>query len=235
MDPTPIVPDGIAEALRAGGLPTDAAFDRHLPRELRELSRMYWTPMIVARRAARWVEAYGAASVLDVGSGAGKFCVVGALCSKAHYVGIEHRPRLVSAASELARTFGVEDRATFVAGALGDVELPPVDAIYLYNPFGENLYGFRDCIDEDVELGHERYVADVRRTEALLRGAPLGTLLVSYNGFGGHVPGNFVEREVDRTLPCVLRLHEKVQIANDAPDRLLDSHDDLHVDTDDAT
>jgi hypothetical protein len=50
---------------------------------------------------------------------------------------LEHRPHLVAAARELARAFGVDDRVTFVHGALDPATLPAADVYYLFNPFGE--------------------------------------------------------------------------------------------------
>ncbi|MBI3542695.1 MAG: hypothetical protein HY075_05405 [Deltaproteobacteria bacterium] len=56
----------------------------------------------MARRAAELLTDGRAARVLDVGSGAGKFCLVGALSSKGRFVGIERQRRLVDLSRELA-------------------------------------------------------------------------------------------------------------------------------------
>src|SRR5579872_4063412 len=100
-------PPELARQLAAGVLPPDAAFDQHLPEELRAVSQRHWTPLHVAHRCARWLQAEGARTVVDVGSGAGKFCVATALCSSLRLIGLEHRPRLVAAARDLARRFAV--------------------------------------------------------------------------------------------------------------------------------
>lgn len=218
LPPTWLVPEepetteGIAAALAEGRCPSDAAFDRHLPRDMRRLSSCFWTPVAVASQVARWFDEHGVRSALDVGAGAGKLCVVAALAGSARWVGLEHRPSLVRSAEELARTFSMGTRVDFRVGQLGLEPLPAVDAYYFYNPFGENLFGYRDCIDTDVELGRRRYDQDVAEAEALLRAAPVGTLVATYNGFGGRMPLTYVERRVDRALPCVLRLFEKVAV-----------------------
>ncbi len=200
----------IALALANGRCPSDADFDRHLPRDLARLSSCFWTPVSVAYRVAAWLDELGARSALDVGSGAGKLCVVAALSGSTRWLGLEHRPHLVKSANELARRFSVGERVDFRVGELGAMPLPVVDAYYFFNPFGENLFGYVDCIDTDVVLGRERYALDVAHAEALLHAAPVGTAVVTYNGFGGRMPAAFVERRVDRELPCVLRLYEKV-------------------------
>ena len=43
---------------------------------------MHWTPVHVARRAAQFLVTGPETRVLDVGSGPGKFCLVGALATQ---------------------------------------------------------------------------------------------------------------------------------------------------------
>lgn len=199
----------IASALRMGRCPSDRLFDRFLPEELRRVSGRYWTPLVVAARAARWFEELGVRTVVDIGSGAGKFCVAAALAGHAHYFGIEQRPRLVAAAQELARIYAVDERVRFAQAAFGVTATPRADAYYLYNPFGENLFGPPDHLDEEVELGDDRYRRDTAAMLRLLRDAPEGTFVLTYNGFGGRVPPSYREVRVDRAMPNVLRMWQK--------------------------
>jgi len=205
-------PELVTTALRERRSPTDRVFDCFLPPELRVVSGQYWTPVEVALRVAEWLEHHGARSVVDVGSGAGKLCVAAALAGEACFVGVEHRRSLVEAARDLARALGVEDRVSFVHASLGEAVLPSPDAYYLYNPFGENMFAEEDHLDEEVELGASRFVRDVTIIEGLLREAPVGTLLITYNGFGGDVPSSFCEERVDEELPNVLRLWRKTTV-----------------------
>jgi len=201
----------IAAALRARICPKDRAFDYHLPADLRVVSGQYWTPLAVAVRTAEWIDDLAVQSVVDIGSGAGKFCVATGLAAGCRFIGIEHRPRLVAAARSLARTFEVDHRVTFVEGALGDIQTPPADLYYLFNPFGENLYGLDGHLDEKVELSEERYYRDIDAVEKLLRRAPVGTHVITYNGFGGPLPAEYCAVRADDSLPCVLRLSRKVR------------------------
>jgi len=202
-------PQRVADAIRFGRCPSDRVFDRFLLPDLQAASEQYWTPMAVALRAARWLDEFGVRKVFDVGSGTGKFCVVAALASKASFVGVEQRTRLVAAASELARLFGVNDRVMFVHGLFDSSLSADADAYYFYNSFGENLFEAENRLDEDAELGAERYRHDVVTAERMLREAPSGTYLLTYNGFGGMVPASYCEVRVDRELPCVLRMWRK--------------------------
>lgn len=206
-------PQKLAEVLRGGGCPEDRAFDRFLPPELRSVSGEYWTPLAVAARSAEWLDALGVRSVLDIGSGAGKFCVASALASHCHFSGLEHRPRLVAAARALARLFSVDDRVHFIEGALGDTPLPDFDAYYLYNPFAENLFGLED-LTEPVELSSARYARDIALVEDLLQRARLGSFVLIYNGYGGRIPSSYREVRSDRRLPNVLRMWRKTHPAH---------------------
>jgi hypothetical protein len=108
----------LAQALRDGHCPPDAAFDRFLPASLRDLSPQHWTPLPVVKRASEWLDSLGIRRVVDIGAGAGKFCVAGALFSGCRFIGLEHRPSRVESARTLARLFGVDDRVGFVSRSM---------------------------------------------------------------------------------------------------------------------
>lgn len=200
----------VIEALAAGVCPPDSAFDAFLPAPLRRLSTRHWTPLAVSARAAQWFDECNVRTVIDIGSGAGKFCVAAALACHCHFTGLEHRAQLVACARVLARSFGVQSRAHFIHGALGEARLPSADAYYLYNPFEENVVDPTDRIDDDVELGEDRMSRDVQATHSLLDRAPAGTYVVTYNGFGGSLPASYRQVRVDRELPSPLSLWRKV-------------------------
>lgn len=203
--------DAIALAIGAGGQPTDDAFDAFLPRDLAVASGIHWTPLAVTARAAIWLTELEIQMVVDIGSGAGKFCVAAALATSCRFVGIEQRERLVVAANNLAQQFKVADRVRFSLGAVDPSTMPPADLYYLYNPFGENWLAPTERLDADVELGDDRYVRDIAIVEEVLRRAPRGTYALTYNGFGGRMPRGYDQIRVDRTLPNILRLWEKTR------------------------
>src|SRR5688572_15369217 len=92
----------VADALRMQQRPTDRAFDRFLPEDLRAVSMKYWTPLRVVKRAAEWLNDVNARHVVDIGSGAGKFCVATATLSRARFTGLEQSRSLVGSARALA-------------------------------------------------------------------------------------------------------------------------------------
>jgi SAM-dependent methyltransferase len=199
----------VLDALARGVCPPDAAFDQFLAEPIRRLSACHWTPLAVAVKAARWFEECRIRTVIDIGSGAGKFCVAAAIASRCHIVGLEHREHLLTSARLLARTFGVEDRTYFIHGALGDVRLPTVDAYYLFNPFEENVLDPRRWIDDSVGLSRQRLTRDLDALHALLARARTGTYVLIYNGFGGSLPASYTRICVDRELPNELCLWRK--------------------------
>jgi len=200
----------LAELLRSGTCPSDRAFDRHLPRALRTASSSYWTPLGVAAKAAAWLDEFGVRTVVDIGSGAGKFCVASALAGHCEFVGLEQRSHLVGTARELAKSFECDDRVSFHHFEFGTAPAPRADAYYLYNPFGENLFCYQDHLDDYVELSEFRYARDVAAARALLESAPIGTYILTYNGFGASVPTSYLEVRCSREFPSVLRLWRKV-------------------------
>jgi hypothetical protein len=123
--------------MRTGSCPNDRSFDHFLPEPLRLVSTEYWTPLATAKRAADWLEGLGVRTVVDIGSGAGKFCVAGALFGKCRFIGLEQYSSLGTSTVALVDLFDLNDRVSFVAGALGAVPTPVGDAYYFFNPFGE--------------------------------------------------------------------------------------------------
>jgi len=179
---------GIREALRSGQLVDDRAFDRLYPLEIRRASRVHWTPVEVAVRAARLLADRPGLRLLDIGSGVGKFCIVAAASVNASVTGVEHRRHFVRIARGAAARIGVD--ITFVAGTLADCDPRDVDGIYLFNPFAENLSS-KDHLDQSVELSEERFWRDVESTHRFLHEAPVGTRVVTYCGWGGEMPAQY--------------------------------------------
>jgi SAM-dependent methyltransferase len=184
------MPKLAAAMLREGSAVSDAFFEQVYPTEVRFLSHQHWTPIAVAVRAARLLAGAGATSILDVGSGPGKFCIVGALTTTASFLGVERRPWLIDVARAAALAFGAE-RAAFVRADMVDFDFGRCDGFYLFNPFYEQVDGGLLPVDAELagsKLLYLHYVDVVRTKLAAL--AP-GTAVVTYHGFGGSMPSTF--------------------------------------------
>ena len=59
------------------------------PKGLRGVSGQHWTQLVVAKRAAEWLDALRIRIVVDIGSGVGKFCVAAALVGHCRFTGLE--------------------------------------------------------------------------------------------------------------------------------------------------
>jgi predicted O-methyltransferase YrrM len=125
------------------------------------------------------------ASVLDVGSGGGKMCAIGALTTSARWTGVEREPRLVHAARRVARDLGVADRTQFIEGECLAVEWSQFAGIYLYNPFAEAVFAAEG---NDPDAGQAAYGAAIETVEAKLVLLAPGARVVTLFGFGGDVP-----------------------------------------------
>ena len=145
----------------------------------------------IARRAWQLFAELGVERVLDVGSGAGKFCLVaGAVSSALSFHGIEQREGLVRGARELGERLGVAN-ARFSVGDAMAAPWSGFDGLYFFNPFGENIHASDERIDSSVELSDERYEHEVELSEQKLAAAAVGTVVITYHGFGGRIPGAY--------------------------------------------
>jgi hypothetical protein len=148
----------------------DASFDGVYPGWAQRLSRVHWTPVAVATRAAELLVTREGTRVLDVGSGVGKLCLVGALTTAGRFHGIERVASFVDAARAAAARLGLD--ASFTHGHLRDLDWRGFEAFYLYNPFADD--------PEPLES-----LAFVREQLAL---AQDGTRVVTYHGPGAAMP-----------------------------------------------
>jgi len=181
----------IAARLRDGRVVTDLAFDGSLyPADVRRVSATFWTPMKVALRASELLVTRRETCVLDIGSGVGKFCIVGAASTGALFVGVEHREHFVRVARETAALTGTPT-ARFVHGNFDVIDVRAFDAIYLFNPFAENRWPPEERLDTSIAMPETKFYDDVRGAEALLAAARNGTRVVTYHGFGGQMPRGY--------------------------------------------
>jgi SAM-dependent methyltransferase len=181
----------VARALRRGEAVTDHDFDEIYPAPIREASAVHWTPVRVAARIVELLALRDGERLLDVGAGAGKFCIVAAAITGARVHGIERRPELVVVAQEAARRMSVDLE---IAEASLEPDLAPsFDAAYFFNPFvlplllpGISIYA------ADRYAG--RAAVDVAAAEAFFSRARPNMRIATFCGFGGVVPPSYERR-----------------------------------------
>ncbi|HEU0007332.1 MAG TPA: class I SAM-dependent methyltransferase [Terriglobia bacterium] len=177
------------ERVRTGAHVWNAQFDRILPIRLRRFSISHWTPVHVARRAAQLLVTGPETRVLDVGSGPGKFCLVGALATLGHFTGVEQRPHLVELSRSFAHKYAIP-RVHFLCANAADLDWSQYNGFYFYNPFYENLDTDKK-LDERVELSPSLYDRYIKMTQDRLAQARSGTRVVTFHGMGGEMPGGY--------------------------------------------
>jgi hypothetical protein len=168
---------------------TEENFNKLLPEYLQKASRLYFTPIHIARSAAQWLTQTGSQRVLDIGAGVGKFCVAGAKCTDSHFYGIEYRPSLVELANKIIDHFKIEN-ASILNQNVVEVDFSFYDAFYLYNPFYENFLSSRR-LNNEVELACPLFGYYFKYTRRQLHSTKAGTRLVTYHGNNYEVPDSF--------------------------------------------
>ncbi|XOV68392.1 MAG: methyltransferase domain-containing protein [Fluviicola sp.] len=157
---------------------TDKEFDILFSDVVRQHSFIHWTPLEIIETVLDWLNLDENSHVLDIGSGAGKFCVVAASRSKAQFTGVEMRDDLVEAANVLKDQLNV-NTAQFIQADITTIDFKNYTHFYYYNPFCEYIAEF-DRIDDTITYNPDAF----RRLEDYVidqfEKLPLGTRVVTY-------------------------------------------------------
>ena len=164
----------------------DEKFDSIYPPQIRTLSPVFWTPVHIAAEAAKLLVTAPGARVLDIGSGAGKFCLVGARLTDGQFTGVEQRPALLAAARAAAAELGLHEVQFLDANVL-DLSFADYDAFYIFNPFEENMFNGHK-IDAAVPLSLDLFKRYTSYVAAELGARPIGTRVVTYMGYADEIP-----------------------------------------------
>ena len=166
----------------------DEKFDQVYPPQVRQLSAIFWTPVAVAAEAARLLVTNPGTRVLDVGCGAGKFCLIAATVTEGQFTGVEQRAELVTAARDAAAQLPA-DGVEFLHANVMDVPFASYQAFYIFNPFEEHLHGHK--IDKAVPLSPELFKRYTSYVSDQLGQQPLGTRVVTYMGYADDIPASY--------------------------------------------
>ncbi|MFF5380870.1 hypothetical protein [Pedobacter suwonensis] len=167
----------------------DTSFDWLYPEHLQLISQKHWTPIRIARKAAKFL-ALPSSKVLDIGSGIGKFCLAGAYYYPlTTFYGVEQRHELVHFAEE-ARNYLQLCNAGFINANLTQINYESFDHFYFYNSFWENI---DQCnkIDDIIETSLSLYSYYTQYLFNMLNTRPSGTRLVTFQGTIDEVPPNY--------------------------------------------
>ncbi|MBY0347898.1 MAG: methyltransferase domain-containing protein [Hydrotalea flava] len=185
----------------------DAAFHQLYPKEIQLLAKKHWTPIEVARIAADFLVSQKNEKILDIGSGAGKFCIVaGYYKPDAFFYGVEQRKSLIEVAEAAKLKLGIPN-AFFIEGNFTQLNFNDYHHFYFYNAFFENIAG-TDKIDESIDYSLELYNYYNRYLYKQLETKPAGTKLVTFHSLENEVPRNYtlVDARMDNLLKCWIKI-----------------------------
>lgn len=196
---------GIFETLKTGEFPLDAEFDRFYPSLSTELSAQHFSSFYACKQALDFFGSDESVRVLDIGSGIGKFCFLGALLSKCHFTGIELRESLYNWA-EKVRSASHMNQIQFILGDFKNLHFESFNCFYLFNPFME----YKDVkrkIDASILTGKEAYIQLLHTLFNKLDMLPKGIKLVTYHVRLEQIPSDFqlVESKLGNSLRCFVK------------------------------
>jgi SAM-dependent methyltransferase len=184
----------------------DDHFNTLYPDWIRDQARRHFTPVEVAKLAADFLVDKPQTRVLDIGSGAGKFCMVGASCTAGHFTGIDYRPHLIDLSKSIASHYHISS-VEFVCDNVINIDFAAFEAFYFFNSFQEHIDDTAR-MDDKVETGRELYERYHTYVFEQLSRAPKGTRLATYWGLEDRIPPSYA---LQYTLhKGLLKLWEKI-------------------------
>ena len=156
---------------------------------MKSLSSVHWSPLKIAKQAAEWLAPVAGTKVLDVGSGVGKFCIVGASYTKGHFTGVELRSSLFKQAKKAAKKAGVAN-VEFILADMNTIDFRLFDSFYFFNPFYENVVP-NLAIDAEIELSQLQYENYTNHVSAELDKLKPGTRVVTFCSSDSKIPPSY--------------------------------------------
>ena len=168
---------------------SDNDFDALYPEHIRQLSMKHWTPLNVAIKAANFLAA-PQVRILDIGSGAGKFCLVAAYYhSDILFCGVEQRQELVHQAEKIQQKTQISN-ARFTHANITEINFEEFDHFYYYNSFFENI-DLQNAIDDTIEISMNLYRYYIQYLFVALQQKPAGTKLVTFQSLEQEIPPGY--------------------------------------------
>jgi len=162
--------------------------------------------MGIAKKAAGFLAAEEGKKILDIGSGVGKFTLIGAhYHPRSFFYGVEQRSELHHYALSAKEYTGTEN-ATFINQNFTQVNLAAYDHFYFYNAFFENLVT-NDRIDHRIEYSDSLYQYYSRFLYRELDRKPAGTRLVTFHSSEDEIPPSY--QVIDASTDFLLKMWMK--------------------------
>ncbi len=173
-------------------LQSDKEFNGLYPEMVQNICKEHWTPLHIVKLSMEFLaENTGPGiKILDIGSGAGKFCIAGALYARhAKLVGVEQRGYLVEYANDVKRKAGTAN-TSFIEGNFTQLDLGDYSHFYFFNSFYENLDEVSK-IDSTINYSESLYDYYVRYLHSGLKLMRKGTRVVTYHSLAEEIPRGY--------------------------------------------
>ncbi|MFN3299281.1 MAG: methyltransferase domain-containing protein [Sediminibacterium sp.] len=169
---------------------SDQHFDQLYPPSISALASRHWTPLAVAKEAAAFLAVGSNTRILDIGSGVGKFCMIGAqFHPHAVFTGVEQRDSLTKIAQSIAQELSLAN-THFLTGNFTEIDFTQYHHFYFYNAFYENLID-NDAIDQTVEQSPELFNTYNRKLYKQLKKLPAGTRIATFHSSENEMPSTY--------------------------------------------
>lgn len=185
---------------------SDEEFDSIYPVHIQKLSPFHWTPVDVAKTALDLLNIQEATTVLDIGSGVGKFCCLGGLLTEGHFVGVEQRSELINISIKTVLDLNLS-KVSFILGNVVNIDFKAFDAFYYFNPFFEQITPIA-AIDDQIELSRSNYKRYEKYVQDQFADLKIGTRIVTYCSEDFILPSSYTQ--VTSEFRGTLSLWEKV-------------------------
>jgi len=169
-------------------------FDQLLSPAFKKVGDIHWTPTVIVVKAAKWLGENGKSKILDIGAGVGKFCMVGAGVSEAHFTGVELRKNLVDEANKIKEELGLK-KVSFLNQNITTVSFKAYNAFYFYNPFCEHT-AVADWIDKKTDISLEKLAEYENHIYDELAKKEKGTKVVTYLSASFNLPESYFAVEI---------------------------------------
>ncbi len=156
---------------------------------IQQIAEFHFSLVDVALAAAAYLVDAPTSKVLDIGAGAGKFCLIGAATTNGHFTGIELRANLVKIAQDLSTAHQISN-TTFIEDNITNIEFKHYSAFYHFNAFYENIDP-TGIIDQTIPLNKELYTSYSQYVKKQLQTMPIGTKLATYFSYKEEVPNDY--------------------------------------------
>ncbi|MCQ6957163.1 class I SAM-dependent methyltransferase [Mucilaginibacter aquariorum] len=167
----------------------DTEFDWLYPKHFQLLPLKYFTPLSIAQKAAEFLSLPNA-RVLDIGSGAGKFCLAaGYHFRETFFYGVEQRHELHHLAEDIKKSTNLPN-VNFIYGNITQINFKEFDHFYFYNSFYENIDPVNQ-IDNTIELSEGLYNYYTQYLYMALSSKPAGTRLVTFHSLEHEIPPEY--------------------------------------------